>query len=171
MIEEINGVPVTEISVDEIPQLLNPAGRNDVLLTISNLSSPSKQVLVKKDCKKSNAITEDQLASAYAMYSLETTNEQEFVCPFKTTVTSDGVDFGNFKTFAFSTIDENNRNWKRSSTNASRTSWPKKDLRLISRSRIYWYRLSIFSIRTRTIWERISIGRKRTDLPVQLLAQ
>ena len=43
------------------------------------------------------------------MYSLETTNEQEFVCPFKTTVTSDGVDFGNFKTFAFSTIDENNR--------------------------------------------------------------
>ena len=109
VIEEINGVPVTEISVDEIPQLLNPAGRNDVLLTISNLSSPSKQVLVKKDCKKSNAITEDQLASAYAMYSLETTNEQEFVCPFKTTVTSDGVDFGNFKTFAFSTIDENYR--------------------------------------------------------------
>ena len=109
VIEEINGVPVTEISVDEIPQLLNPAGRNDVLLTISNLSSPSKQVLVKKDCKKSNAITEDQLASAYAMYSLETTNEQEFVCPFKTTVTSDGVDFGNFQTFAFSTIDENNR--------------------------------------------------------------
>ena len=52
VIEEINGVPVTEISVDEIPQLLNPAGRNDVLLTISNLSSPSKQVLVKKDCKK-----------------------------------------------------------------------------------------------------------------------
>ena len=102
VIEEINGVPVTEISVDEIPQLLNPAGRNDVLLTISNLSSPSKQVLVKKDCKKSNAITEDQLASAYAMYSLETTNEQEFICPFKTTVTSDGVDFGNFKTFAFS---------------------------------------------------------------------
>ena len=36
-------------------------------------------------------------------------HEQEFVCPFKTTVTSDGVDFGNFKTFAFSTIDENNR--------------------------------------------------------------
>ena len=49
VIEEINGVPVTEISVDEIPQLLNPAGRNEVLLTISNLSSPSKQVLVKKD--------------------------------------------------------------------------------------------------------------------------
>ena len=43
VIEEINGVPVTEVSVDEIPQLLNPAGRNDVLLTISNLSSPSKK--------------------------------------------------------------------------------------------------------------------------------
>lgn len=109
VIEQINGVPVTSVAVDEIPQLLNPAGKNDVILTISNLASPSKQVLVKKDCKKSNAITEDQLASAFSMYSLETTNEQEFTCPFKTTVTTDTVNFGNFKTFAFTTIDENNR--------------------------------------------------------------
>ena len=42
------------------------------------------------------------------MYSLETTSEREFVCPFKTTVTADPVDFAKFKTFAFSAIDENN---------------------------------------------------------------
>ena len=45
---------------------------------------------------------------AFSMYSLETTSEREFVCPFKTTVTTDSVNFGQFKTFAFSAIDENN---------------------------------------------------------------
>ncbi len=109
VIEAINNIPVSNVSKEEIPQLLNPAGRNDVVLTISNLSSKSRQVLVKKDCKKSNAITEEQLASAYALYSLETTAEQEFVCPFKTTVAADDVNFGDFKTFAFASIDENNR--------------------------------------------------------------
>lgn len=109
VIEEINGVPVTKITTDEVEQALNPAGKNEVVLTIRNLASDARQVLVKKECKKSNAITEDQLATAYSMYSLETTHEREFVCPFKTTVTSDSVDFVTFNTFAFSTIDENNQ--------------------------------------------------------------
>lgn len=109
VIEEISGVPVTEVSAEEIAQLMNPSGENEVTLKVSNLSNPSRLITIKKDCKKSNAITEDQLASAFAMYSLETTYEQEFICPFKTTVTSDPVDFSDFKTFSFSTIDENNQ--------------------------------------------------------------
>lgn len=110
VIEAIDGVAVTDVSVDEIAQLLNPAGKNEVTLAIRNLSSASaKHVIVKKDCKKSDAITEDQLASAFAMYSLETTGERDFVCPFRTTVTADSVDFGNFRTFAFSPVDESNR--------------------------------------------------------------
>ena len=104
----IDGVQTTDISSEEIGEMLNPAGKNEVLLTIGNLANPAKQVLVKKECKKGNAITEEQLATAFSMYSLETTSEQEFVCPFKTTVTADPVDFGKFKTFAFSAIDENN---------------------------------------------------------------
>lgn len=109
VIEEINGVPVTAITTEEVEQALNPAGKNEVVLTIRNLASDAKQVLVKKECKKSNAITEDQLATAYSMYSLETTHEREFICPFKTTVTADSVDFVLFNSFAFSSIDENNR--------------------------------------------------------------
>ena len=104
----IDGVQTTDISSEEIGEMLNPAGKNEVLLTIGNLANPAKQVLVKKECKKGNAITEEQLATAFSMYSLETTSEREFVCPFKTTVTADPVDFGKFKTFAFSAIDENN---------------------------------------------------------------
>ncbi|MCD8270529.1 MAG: DUF4136 domain-containing protein [Parabacteroides sp.] len=109
VIEAIDGVSTAEVSPQEIAELLNPAGKNEVILTISNLSTPGKQVMVKKDCKKVNSITEDQLASAFSMYSLETTGERTFTCPFKTVVTPDTVNFGQFKTFAFATIDENNR--------------------------------------------------------------
>lgn len=109
IIEAIDGVTTTEVSPQEIAELFNPAGKNEVILTISNLAVPIKQVMVKKDCKKVNSIIEDQLASAFSMYSLETTGERTFTCPFKTVVTPDSVSFAKFKTFAFATIDENNR--------------------------------------------------------------
>lgn len=109
VVEAIDGVATTDISPEEIGELLNPAGKNEVVLTIANLATESKQVMVKKDCKKTNAITEDQLATAFSMYSLETTGERTFTCPFKTVVTSDSVSFGGFRTFAFAPIDENNR--------------------------------------------------------------
>ena len=108
IITAIDGVETVGLSPKEIEELLNPADKNEIVLTIRNLSNPSKQVMVKKECKKSNVITEEQLASAFSMYSLETTSERDFSCPFKTTVTADSVDFGAFKTFAFSAIDENN---------------------------------------------------------------
>ncbi len=108
VIEAIDGVSTTEITPDEIVQLLNPADKSEVILTVSNLATPSKQVLVKKQCKRSNAITEDQLASAFGMYSLETTCDQEFTCPFKTTVTPDSVNFNRFRSFAFSAPDQQN---------------------------------------------------------------
>lgn len=104
----IDGVQTMDISPDEITELLNPAGKNELLLTVANLAAPSKQILIKKECKRSNAITEEQLAVAFCMYSLETTSEREFVCPFKTTTTTDPVDFLQYKTFAFAPIDESN---------------------------------------------------------------
>lgn len=104
----IDGVQTNNLSTKEIEEMLNPAGKSEILLTVSNFTNPSKEILVKKECKKSNAITEEQLASAFSMYSLETNSERDFVCPFKTSVTADPVDFTKFKTFAFSEIDENN---------------------------------------------------------------
>lgn len=109
VIEAIDGVKTAEVSPEEITELCNPSGKNDVILTISNLSTPARQVMVKKDCKKINSILEDQLASAFSMYSLETTSERTFTCPFKTVVTPDSIDFSSFRTFAFAAIDENNR--------------------------------------------------------------
>ena len=109
IIDTINGIDVRTISDGEIEQLLNPAGQSEVVMTVKNLALDSRQILIKKDCKKSLSISEDQLASAFSMYSLETTKEVDFTCPFKTTVTKDTVSFSQFKTFAFSPIDENNR--------------------------------------------------------------
>lgn len=52
LIIAIDGVQTTDISPEEIGEMLNPAGKNEVLLTIGNLATPAKQVLVKKECKK-----------------------------------------------------------------------------------------------------------------------
>lgn len=109
IIEAIDNVPVSSVTLLEIQELLNPIDKNEVILTVRTISSPdTKQVRVKKECKKSNTITEDQLASAFNMYSLETTSEREFVCPFKTTSTADPVDFCRFQTFAFSPFESGN---------------------------------------------------------------
>lgn len=109
IIETIDGVPVTSVKDSDIIGMLNPAGKGDVLLTVTNLDSRDKQIMVRKDCKRQNTMTEDQLASAYSMYSLETTSDRLFVCPFTTTATKDTVDFSMFRTFAFAEIDPNNR--------------------------------------------------------------
>lgn len=109
IIESIDGIPVNELSAMEINQLLNDESKNEMILTVNNLATQGKQVLIHKECKKSQAITEDQLAVAFNMYSLESSSEREFICPFKTTTTQSQVPFDSFKTFAFAPIDENNR--------------------------------------------------------------
>lgn len=109
IIQEIDGVNLLGLSLEEIQQLLNPADKQEVVLKISNLSKTDHTVLVSKECKRRNAITEDQLATAFSMLSLENTSERKFICPFKTTVTPNSVGFQQFRTFGFAEIDENNR--------------------------------------------------------------
>jgi membrane-associated protease RseP (regulator of RpoE activity) len=109
IIEAVEGVAIADMSMEDLPQLLNPAGKNEVSLMITNLTDSARMVIVPKDCKRTDAITEDQLASAFSMYSIETTCERLFTCPFKTVVTSDSVDFTLFKSFGFGPVDENNR--------------------------------------------------------------
>ncbi|MCC8094524.1 MAG: PDZ domain-containing protein [Tannerellaceae bacterium] len=108
IIETIDGVPVTDLSTEEIAEKMNIAGKHEVLFTISNLAATDKKVTVRKECKPANAITEDQLAVAFSMYSLESTSERTFICPFMTTVTPEPIDFAVFRTFAFSAIDHTN---------------------------------------------------------------
>lgn len=109
IIEEIDGVSTNELSVDDINQLLNPVDKSDFVITISNLSKSDQTLLITKECKRRNAITEDQLAAAFSMLSLETVSKRRFICPFKTTTTPNSVGFQQFRTFGFAPIDESNR--------------------------------------------------------------
>lgn len=107
IITHIESIPVSDVSNDEIAQLLNPANKRNIMLTIKSTSSPSREVILNKECKQINEISENQLAMAFNMYSLETTSEREFVCPFKTVATTDTVDFGQFRSYKFAATDEN----------------------------------------------------------------
>ncbi|GHT29782.1 hypothetical protein AGMMS49574_07490 [Bacteroidia bacterium] len=128
IIDAIEDIPVSELAVNDIPTLLNPAGKNSVVLTMTNLTDSAKRVSINKDCKRSDAITEDQLASAFSMYSVESTSERVFTCPFKTTVISDPVNFLRYKTFAFGPIDENNRKLEEAINAAIEKEFRKKGL-------------------------------------------
>jgi hypothetical protein len=107
IIEAIDDIPVAGMGAEEIAGRLNPAERGEVRLAVTNLADSARQIVVAKDCKRTDAITEDLLATAFSMYSLETASERFFVCPFKTQ--ADTVNFARYKTFAFAPIDENNR--------------------------------------------------------------
>jgi hypothetical protein len=128
IIESIEGVSVTEMTPAEIAAMLNPAGKNEVTLQVTNLTDLAKLLAVGKECKRTDAIPEDQLAVAFSMYSPENTSERLFTCPFKTTVTPDTVDFRLFKTFGFGKADENNRRIEESINAALEKEFKKKGL-------------------------------------------
>lgn len=109
IIDVIDAVPTPGLTQEELEQLMNPIDKNEINLTIRSIGNPMKDVRIRKECKRSNTITEDQLAVAFNMYSLETTSERQFVCPFKITATYDPASFENFKTYAFTPIDESNQ--------------------------------------------------------------
>ena len=108
IIEQIDGISVLEISPEEIDILLNPANKQNVTLTIRSTFDSQRLVVLPKECKSVNAISESQLAQAFNMYSLETTYERDFVCPFTITVTNDSIDFSLFRTYAFADVDPAN---------------------------------------------------------------
>jgi hypothetical protein len=101
IIEAVEGVPVTENVLDDIYLFLNPEGKDIVELTIKNFSDSERKVMVNKECKSNLSLSEEQLATAFAMYAVENTHERLFSCPFITTQTKDNVDFSQFKTFGF----------------------------------------------------------------------
>lgn len=129
IIEKIDGISVLDVSTDDLAEMLNPEGKNEVILTVSNLSSNSREVLVKKECKRSQSIAEAQLATAFSMYSLESTVERTFICPFNTTTTEYEVDLTNYKSFAFTNIDQSNSELENSINNSIRRELIKKGLR------------------------------------------
>lgn len=107
LIETIDGIPAANVQPEEISQLLNRAGSNELVLGIRNLANPLREIIIRKECKRKEAITEEQLAVAYSLYSPESTYERQFTCPFAYTV-QPGVNYADFKTYAFTMPDPDN---------------------------------------------------------------
>ena len=75
IISAIDDVKTAELTEEQIDQLLNPAKKDHVFLTINNLNNISRKIKVNRECKRRNVITEEQLATAFSMYSLENNND------------------------------------------------------------------------------------------------
>ena len=81
---------------------------SEVTLAIRNFEHSFKEITFSKDCRKSNAIMESQLAPVFAFYSLEDVQDRRFLMPVKTT-TNENALFHNYRTFGFSPSDESTR--------------------------------------------------------------
>ncbi|MDR3308906.1 MAG: DUF4136 domain-containing protein [Tannerella sp.] len=101
VITAVEGITITEDKLDDIYLFLNPPGKEIVSLTVKNFSEEANQVKVKKECRNPYALSEEQMATAFAMYAVESTQERLFTCPFSTTATKDSIDFARFKSFDF----------------------------------------------------------------------
>jgi hypothetical protein len=106
IIVQIDDFKVDEISIDDVDSLLTSSESFEIRLVIHNFSEQAKSVHITKECLSSDAFTESQLADAFSMYSVESTHDRLFVCPFTTSVTRDEVDFSEFRTFDFATSED-----------------------------------------------------------------
>ncbi|MDR3061764.1 MAG: DUF4136 domain-containing protein [Dysgonamonadaceae bacterium] len=127
IVESINDVSTENKMFNEINLWLQNGSSGDLRLTVSNLSYKKKAVVLRKDCKLSNALNERNLASVYSFYSLENIQERSFICPFKTTLHS-GLNLMNYKTFGFMEVDQNNRELEEVINESIRKALEKKGL-------------------------------------------
>jgi hypothetical protein len=106
MIEKIDDLTVTEISPDDMDSLLTATGNSEIELTVRNFSNPSRVVSITRECHSNSSLNESQLATAFAMYSVESTHDRLFICPFVTATTDDPVDFSQLKSFDFTMVED-----------------------------------------------------------------
>ncbi len=69
-------------------------------IAVRNLGQPFRRVTIKKNCRLKKAISEAQLASVFAFYSLEDVQDRRFLIPIKTT-TNPNAQFSDYQTFDF----------------------------------------------------------------------
>ena len=107
IIETINGKNTAGENIGTITDWLQ---NSDIQtqLTISNLRGMRQTRTVEKICRLNNSLSEKDLASVYAFYSLEDVQTNAFSCPFKTTVNPES-NLLLYSSFGFSSWDPNNQ--------------------------------------------------------------
>ncbi len=77
-------------------------------ISIRNMESTFKEMVIAKDCRRADGITEAQLAPVFAFYSLEDVQDRRFIMPVKTK-TNEEAQYHNYRTFSFAPSDESTR--------------------------------------------------------------
>lgn len=107
IIETINGNMTKGEKLEIIDEWMHDANEDVLQVTISNLKEQNRNVTLHKKCSFSNMVSEKDLASSYAFYSLEDIQKRSFVCPFRTTFNAD-LDIVSYKTFGYDKTNNEN---------------------------------------------------------------
>jgi hypothetical protein len=100
IIMEVNGKATYLRHYDLIASWIFDNSSREVKFTIRNLNNSFKEVSVSRYCRNSDAITEDELADWYSLYSLEGNNARHFSLPMKVQAYPE-VDFTDYYTYDF----------------------------------------------------------------------
>lgn len=79
--------------------------KSDMEISIRNLGTDFKTILIDKDCSAQNGIDESKLALVFAFYSLEDVQNRAFHIPMNITTNSKAV-FSDYRTFDFAPVGE-----------------------------------------------------------------
>lgn len=96
----IEGRDTQQLSEESITAMILDPTKKSVRLTIGRIGTPSREVLLSKDCLPAGVLTEDLLAEAFGMYSLEDVTSRRFTMPFIYTLPTQR-DFMKYSTFSF----------------------------------------------------------------------
>lgn len=77
----------------------------EISLSVRNFKNIFKNYIISKNCRQKNAISEAQLASVFAFYSLEDVQDRKFIMPITVKESSD-VSFFNYRTYDFTSESE-----------------------------------------------------------------
>ena len=99
IIQQIDGVPTRGLSLGNVRSLLERPTRTH-LLTVTSLGRGERQVALTPEAKAPGAITERELARAFALYSLEDEQARRLSYPF-IYHTGAGYDLSGVHTFSF----------------------------------------------------------------------
>lgn len=76
-----------------------------ISLSVRNFETIFKNYVISKNCRRRNAISEEQLASVFSFYSLEDVQDRKFIMPITVKESSD-VSYFNYRTYNFTPESE-----------------------------------------------------------------
>lgn len=100
IIMEVNGKATYLRHYELIASWIFDNRADTVKFTIRNLNNTFKEVSISRHCRNSDAVTEEELADSYSLYSVEGNNTRHFDLPIKIQVYPE-VDFTDYYTYDF----------------------------------------------------------------------